>query len=134
MAGAIAGTALGVPGCWHRDWSALRGCNWCCKEADSKSNTAQGEGRACIAKKEEFKGKKTIAKAQSERQAPARLPKRPRPKSQCGKPDEHRSHAGPPKSLDISHGSGQALPFKRTGFSKATILSSTAPIGVMGPL
>src|SRR6476659_4456477 len=34
-------------------------------------------------------------------------------KSQCEKPDEHRSHAGPPKSLDVnraSHGSGQALP------------------------
>jgi len=31
-----------------------------------RSNTAQGEGRACIAKKEEFKGKKTIDDAQSE--------------------------------------------------------------------
>jgi hypothetical protein len=66
VAGAIAGTALGVPVVGTVIWSALRGCNWCGKEADSKSNTAQGEGRACIAKKEEFKGKKTIEEAQSE--------------------------------------------------------------------
>jgi hypothetical protein len=64
-------------------------------------------------KKKSSKAKKQSTTPKAKTASARKATKKSATKSQCEKPDEHRSHAGPPKSLDVnraSHGSGQALP------------------------